>query len=489
MSKKPARFLQIVSICAILISGLLAPIFKPVKAEEVVLGAADSIGEVQKSLLIAKPAVVQVTDIIKGEIIIQAVAASDLGAPSLSGMTYNFSFAFGGSGFFLTSDGYLVTNGHVAKPSENLIAYYGIAQQAEFIFKDALAAVLRDSYGVYDFTDAELDSAYQKAINDSYGGDVMNLVNELYNNFRQGYLKIEGIKRSNYIQTGAVAGSEKLVIELGKAATLIDTRYEGDTDSSDLALLKVEGSNFPTVNLGSSVNVQIGKEIYAIGYPAIVESGTGVFTDVESELEPSITKGIVSAKKKLVDGTEAFQTDAGISHGNSGGPVVDTDGSVIGVATWGFGDEPGGESFNFLISVEEVKKLLTKNNVQQQESITSKKWASALTNYINKCYSSAKSEFEEVRNLYKDNVDVDSFITKSQESISKGEDVCAVSTTTVLVVVVVVCLGLIIAAAVVVFILLKRRKKPTEEQPVASGTEKSTESEPKPEKFKKEKEV
>jgi len=393
------------------------------------------------------------------------VAANDLGAPSLSGMTYNFSFGFGGSGFFISPDGYLITNGHVAKPGDQLIAYYGIAQEAEFIFKDAMVAILRDSYGVVDVTDAEIDQAYQQALINSYGGNVVNLVNELYNNYRQGYLKIENIKRSNYIQTGAVSGSESVVKELGKSAALVDTRYEGEMDSSDLALLKVEGSNYPTVSIGSSDNVQVGKEIYAIGYPAVVESATGIFTDVESGLEPSITKGIISAKKKLVDGTEAFQTDAGISHGNSGGPVVDTDGKVIGVATWGFGDEPGGESFNFLISVEEVKKLLTKNSVQSQESITTKKWESALNNYANKCYSTAKSEFEEVRNLYKDNLDVENFITKSQEAMSKGEDVCAVSTTTILVVVGVVGVVAVIVAAVVVIVVLKRKKKSPDGEP------------------------
>jgi hypothetical protein len=228
-----------------------------------------------------------------------------------------------------------------------------------------------------------------------------------------------------------------------------------------LAILKVEGENFPTAELGSFENVQIGKEVYAIGYPGVVESGTGIFTDVESGLEPSITKGIISAKKSLVDGTEAFQTDAGISHGNSGGPVVDTDGKVIGVATWSFGDTPGGESFNFLISVEQINSLLSKNNIDANSSLTTQKWSEGLESYSDECYSDAKRKFEDSKALYAGNIDVDEFISNAQTKIADGEDMCVSDTEALLVIggAVVCCVALVVGGGVVVFIVVKRRRK------------------------------
>lgn len=428
------------------------------QAQEAVLGDLTTIDETQMILLTAKPSVVQVTNIVTGEIILQATVAAQLQAPALSGRSYPFTLGATGSGFFITPDGYLITNGHVANPSDDLIAYYSIVQQTETIYKDALR-VLGETYYGYTLSDAELDIAFQEVITESYGGDIMILVNEFYVGYRAGELKVDSVKKSNYIQTGVVSGTEVQVKQMGKVATLIDSPYEGDADSRDLALLKVDGNNFPTIGLGSFENVQIGKEVYAIGYPAVVEELMGVLTDVESELEPSITKGIISAKKKLVDGTEAFQTDAGITHGNSGGPAIDTNGDVIGVATWGFGDEPGGESFNFLISVEKVEDILSKNNVSPSESVTTQTWEEALNLYSQKCYTDAKEKFESVKNLYPDNVDVDEFITKCQGAIERGEDECITDWTTwALIGGGVCCFGLIVIGGIVLLTVLKKKK-------------------------------
>jgi len=280
-------------------------------------------------------------------------------------------------------------------------------------------------------------------------------------------LKMDSVKFNNYIQTGAVVGTQTYVQEYGKAATIVDTLYEGDYDSKDLALLKVEGSNFPTVELGSFENVQIGSEVYVIGYPGVVEEGTGYFTDVESELEPSITKGIISAKKKLVDGTEAFQTDAAVSGGNSGGPALDVNGNVIGVATWGLGAYQGAESYNFLISIEKVQNLLSQNNITPTKGLATQKWEEALDQYSQKCYTNAKKKFEEAKNLYADNVDIDDFITNCQEAIDRGEDECLPAYSTWMIIGGAVCclLGIVAVGVIIFVVFISKKKKKGEEVP------------------------
>lgn len=384
--------------------------------------AANGADAAQNNLLIAKPAVVQVTNIVTGEIIIQAAAAMELNTPALAGKSYPFTLGATGSGFFVSPDGYLVTNGHVANPDDELTAYYALTDMAPTIFKDAVSTVAAATLGYNPPADI-IEQAYQQTLQSTYGGDVQKLADDLYQDYRSGKLKIDNIKKSNFIQLGYASGSQKKVEQIGKPARLIDSPYKGDFDSNDLAILKIEGSNFPTVQLGDAQNIQIGKEIYAIGYPGIVQELMGMLTDEGSQLEPSMTKGVISAKKKLTDGTEAFQTDAAITHGNSGGPAVDMGGKVIGVTTWSLGDNPGGEGFNFLISSEEVKRLLARNNVKtDQTSLSTAAWAKGLDLFGQKKYSDALKEFEKAKNLYPDNLDLQGYITKCQEAIARGED-------------------------------------------------------------------
>ena len=98
-------------------------------------------------------------------------------------------------------------------------------------------------------------------------------------------------------------------------------RIVGRDTASDLALLKIEGSNFPYVNWGDSTKARVGDWIVAIGDPYGVGS--------------TVTAGIISALHRGITGIGAYdryiQTDAAINMGNSGGPMFDLDGNVIGI--------------------------------------------------------------------------------------------------------------------------------------------------------------
>lgn len=99
--------------------------------------------------------------------------------------------------------------------------------------------------------------------------------------------------------------------------------------SLDLAILKIDGSDFPFISLGDSDKLEIGQTVIAIGTAL-------------SEFQNTVTKGIVSGvNRRLVAGTRtateviegAIQTDAAINPGNSGGPLIDLRGEVVGVNT------------------------------------------------------------------------------------------------------------------------------------------------------------
>ncbi len=88
--------------------------------------------------------------------------------------------------------------------------------------------------------------------------------------------------------------------------------------TTDAAVLKINATSLPTMLIGNSDALRQGQELLVLGYPGGV--GTG---------DVSVTRGIVSALR-----SGWIQTDAVIEHGNSGGPVIDRDGRVIGLATF-----------------------------------------------------------------------------------------------------------------------------------------------------------
>lgn len=100
----------------------------------------------------------------------------------------------------------------------------------------------------------------------------------------------------------------------------------GTDPSSDLAVIKIEGSNFPYLSFANSDDVRVGQWVLAIGYPL--------------NLETTVTSGIVSAKSRSIGingrnsdaPIESFiQTDAAVNPGNSGGALVNTNGELIGI--------------------------------------------------------------------------------------------------------------------------------------------------------------
>ncbi len=164
------------------------------------------------------------------------------------------------------------------------------------------------------------------------------------------------ILTNNHVVEGAVTsgGSITVNLENGKSypATLI-----GRDASYDLAVLKIEVTDAPALQLGNSDSIQVGDTVIAIGSPL--------------GLAGTVTSGIISAKNRPVTsggGTgensfiDALQTDAAINPGNSGGPLVDVNGAVIGVnsaiASLGtnYASQSGSIGLGFAIPINQAKK-------------------------------------------------------------------------------------------------------------------------------------
>jgi serine protease Do len=112
---------------------------------------------------------------------------------------------------------------------------------------------------------------------------------------------------------------------------------------TDIALLKVSASNLPVLRLGSSQAVSVGDAVIAIGNPF----GLG----------QSVSAGIISARARMLEDDpyiDFLQTDAAINQGNSGGPLLSTDGTVVGVTSAIFSPSGGSVGLGFAIPAETV---------------------------------------------------------------------------------------------------------------------------------------
>ena len=155
------------------------------------------------------------------------------------------------------------------------------------------------------------------------------------------------------VQTGTVSGSGFIISEDGYIVTnyhvvqmadgtelpitvmLHDgTEYEasivGTEDANDLAVLKIDAEGLSPAVFGDSDELQVGEEIYVVGNPL-------------GELEFSMSTGHVSALNRVISTEGAnsismFQLDAAVNHGNSGGPVYNSRGEVVGVVTAKYSD-------------------------------------------------------------------------------------------------------------------------------------------------------
>ncbi len=154
-----------------------------------------------------------------------------------------------------------------------------------------------------------------------------------------------------YIVTNhhVIKGADKIVVEYNK--NQFTARLIGTDPSSDLAVIKIDGSDLPAIRTGNSRGLKVGEWVLAIGNPF--------------NLTSTVTAGIVSAKGRELNILESkfpiesfIQTDAAINPGNSGGALVNRKGDLIGINTAILSRTGSYAGYGFAVPVDIVKKVV-----------------------------------------------------------------------------------------------------------------------------------
>lgn len=152
------------------------------------------------------------------------------------------------------------------------------------------------------------------------------------------FISSDGLAVTNY---HVATNSSALYVTTSDGTVYKDVKIIDADEDNDLALLKVNGGSFPYLSLGDSTIVKQGQTVYAIGSPI--------------GLQNTLSQGLVSNTKRLVDGVEYFQFSAQIYSGSSGGALINEYGQVIGVTTAGYIN--AGADLNLAIPINKVNSL------------------------------------------------------------------------------------------------------------------------------------
>ncbi|MGH8975558.1 MAG: S1C family serine protease [Acidimicrobiia bacterium] len=145
-----------------------------------------------------------------------------------------------------------------------------------------------------------------------------------------------------------VAGAQSIDVVFGNGTTK-PAQVLGRDATADLAVIKVDATGLQAATLGDSDRMRVGDDVVAIGNALALEGG------------PSVTRGIVSAKDRTIVAENGIrlenviQTDTAINRGNSGGPLVNADGEVVGINTAVAGDA---QNIGFSIAITQARPII-----------------------------------------------------------------------------------------------------------------------------------
>jgi len=368
MRRHPLQLIEMLLLAPLCVGVLIAA---PARAEH--LSAR------QRLAMIAKPAVVRILD---------GYTAKWYWPKTRK--TYDTGLVASGSGFFINPDGYIVTNAHVVDRTR-----LGKEKALQQLFTQFVIRLAKEN-----------------------GHDPAKVLKEYGEQIRQ---QVQLIQISHLHHVIIADGTSK-PFEIKSAGAPVGSGEQSVV--KDVAVIKIEVHNAPTLQLAQGEPARVLEWVMALGYPAAADTFSTGLLSQKSSLQASITAGSVSAIKEGADGAPALQISAPATHGNSGGPVVNEHGEVIGIVTFG-GDRVNGQEiggFTFVVSSQTILEYVRQSGATNREGLTDRRYRQGLASFWNDDYRQAIARFEEVKRLFPQHPETDRLIRVCQETLVVAEE-------------------------------------------------------------------
>lgn len=311
-----------------------------------------------------------------------------------------------GSGFVVSPDGYILTNAHTV--SDMAVKMQIVQPMIKLMLTSELSSLNPNEI-------KKMDSVRTKEDGIAFGREILDYV----------------ISKSTFnLVTKTVilnpTSSEETLdkrIEHGFSAVVVHANERWLEDDKDVAILKIEEKNLPSLRLGTGEKLTVGTSAYVFNIPTNPESNG------DTLLESRFVKGIITAFKnsQYID-FNIIETDAKVSQSSSGGPLFDSDGQVVGVATVepGSDDQSKDDGLTAAVPSEVAKMILSQNLIINDEGAYTPHLKKGLLLAHNSHCKSALEEFMLAKGInQKFDVAkyVNPFIEKCNALISSGRSI------------------------------------------------------------------
>ena len=345
---------------------------------------------VQETVLRAKPATVLIISEVSAEVTLNCGGGSEIVKPA--------AFRETGTGWFIDASGWVITNGHVVQPAYETPKWLVVNHMAERAVTKACLGPALEAARMQPGDNPAAEEALKRRLFDKV---------------------LPTVKVTITPQVLVVLSSgTRLKAEVKNYSPPASTE-PGAPFARDLALLKVPEGNYPGLPLADST-VQIGDPIRILGFPGVVLSHE--LLNESASLDASVTTGAVSGLKQDKAGHPFIQTDASAAWGNSGGPVINAKGELVGVLTF-VSLAPGAEGaivqgFNFAIPVQTVKNFVADQPVKiNQTGKFNRAWFAGLHDFFTEDWKGAKRKFEEADKIQPRLLDVKRMLSEAAEKV------------------------------------------------------------------------
>ena len=378
---------------------------------------AQAVTDGERLAMFSKPAVVRIVDGAAGQVLFRP--------PGYQGQTYNVSAISLGSGFFISSNGYIATNAHCVS----------MTKEGEQKAKEALLWQLVHQIAQQLGRDPRSFSARQIQQIDQYS------TLQSFQRFHHVLIPDGSSYPFEIKQYGAPTG-------------------QGADQGKDVAIIKIEVKNAPILKLADSDKVQLQDHVTVIGYPGAADTFNSGLLSQRSAFEATINDGKISARKQAASGAPILQTSAPATHGNSGGPVLNDANEVVGLLTFR-GDTVNGQEvsgFAFVVPSNTVMEYVKSAGASNEEGPTDQLFREGLDYYWDQYYSSAIPKFEAVKRLFPQHSEVDRLVQSSQQLQSEGKERSDMSLWIVGIILALLFFFLVLIVVIVAVVLIAKKK-------------------------------